>query len=414
MQLRKEFAGLAACLVLASCTQGGSTDARLPEKPPTSTPRPAPSPTSGRDGAARDFAPRRVRIRLETIAQGFDAPLVVTNAGDGSGRLFVAEQGGLIFELRNGRAGAAPFLDLSNLTEASGEQGLLGLAFHPAYEDNGRLFVNYTDNSGDTVIAEYRAQTPHRAEPQSARTVLTFDQPYANHNGGGLTFGPDGYLYIATGDGGSAGDPEGNGQALDTLLGKLLRIDVDRGRKEGGYAVPADNPFLDRSGARPEIWAYGLRNPWRFSFDRATGRVWIGDVGQSNLEEINRASLRRAGGANFGWNIMEGRSCFATEGCRRAGLEPPVTQYNHEDGCSVTGGYVYRGAAQPELTGGYFFGDFCSGKVWALDSTVDGFKRPTELLDTDHAISSFGESEEGELFLTDLASGRILRVVAAR
>lgn len=411
MPLLERFAGLAVCLLLAGCTRGGSTAAGPPENPPTSTPRPAP--TRVRVAPRGDFALQRIRIRLETIAQGLDAPLVVTNAGDGTGRLFVAEQGGRIVELRDGRAREAPFLDLSELTEASGEQGLLGLAFHPAYEDNGRLFVNYTNNSGDTVIAEYRAPAPHRADPESARTLLTFDQPFANHNGGGLAFGPDGYLYIATGDGGSAGDPQGNGQALDTLLGKLLRIDVDSAGAEGGYAVPADNPFINRRDARPEIWAYGLRNPWRFSFDRSTGRVWIGDVGQSDLEEINRASLRGGGGANFGWNIMEGTSCFATDDCRRTGLERPVTQFGHEHGCSVTGGYVYRGTAQPELVGGYFFGDFCSGKVWALDSAIDGFEQPRELLDTDYAISSFGESEEGELFLTDLASGRILRVVAA-
>src|SRR5918992_2913152 len=398
----KRWAGLAACLVLAACTQDGTTATGPPENPPTSTPRPTQSPTSPVPEPRTDFAPGRVRLRLETVAQGFESPLVVTNAVDGSGRLFVAEQGGRIFVLGTGDARGEPFLDLSALTEASGEQGLLGLAFHPSFEENGRLFVNYTDTAGDTVIAEYRARQRHRADAESARILLSFDQPFPNHNGGGLAFGPDGYLYIATGDGGSAGDPQGNGQALDTLLGKLLRIDVDSGGREGGYAVPADNPFLDRSGARPEIWAHGLRNPWRVSFDRATGRVWIGDVGQSNLEEINRASLRGARGANFGWNIMEGTSCFATEDCRRTGLEPPVTQYDHAHGCSVTGGYVYRGDAQPELTAGYFFGDFCSGKVWALDSTVDGFKRPTELLDTDHAISSFGESEEGELFLTDL------------
>jgi glucose/arabinose dehydrogenase len=406
------IAALTACLVLAGCTQDGSTAAGPPDNPPTSSPRPARSPRATPPDIATDFDPRQVRLRLDTVAQGFEAPLVVTSAGDGSGRLFVAEQGGRIFEIGAEGARPAPFLDLSDLTEASGEQGLLGLAFHPAYEDNGRLFINYTDTAGDTVIAEYRARRRHQADLGSGRTVLSFDQPFPNHNGGGLAFGPDGYLYIATGDGGSAGDPQGNGQALDTLLGKLLRIDVDARNNESGYAVPANNPFVDRAEARPEIWAYGLRNPWRFGFDRATNRVWIGDVGQSNLEEINRVSLRGGRGANFGWSILEGTSCYAATDCRRAGLEPPVTQYDHGDGCSVTGGYVYRGSAHPELAGGYFFGDFCSGKVWALDAGVQNLTRPIELLDTDHAISSFGEGEDGELFLTDHASGRVLRLVA--
>jgi glucose/arabinose dehydrogenase len=354
-----------------------------------------------------------VRVRLQTVATGFDAPLLVTNAGDGSGRLFVAEQDGRIFVIDGRKVRREPWLDISELTEGAGEQGLLGLAFHPRFEDNGRFFVNYTDNAGDTVIASYRARGQHGADPDSARTLLSFDQPFANHNGGGLAFGPDGYLYIGSGDGGSAGDPMGNGQALDTLLGKMLRIDVDRGG-DVPYSVPADNPFLSRPGARPEIWAYGLRNPWRFSFDRATGHLWIGDVGQSELEEIDRGDPRAGRGPNYGWNVMEGTACYGGGPCQREGLKLPVTQYDHDHGCSVTGGYVYRGTQYPELVGGYLFADYCSGKLWVIDSSRRKPHSPRELLDTDHAISSFGESEEGELYVTDHASGRLLKIVGAR
>jgi glucose/arabinose dehydrogenase len=402
------------CLVAAGCSPERSDGAAgPPENPPLSSPtRPAsPAPKSPRASGSFDVA--EARIRLETVGVGFDDPLLVTNAGDGSGRLFVAEQGGRIFELSNGRPRRGPYLDLSHLTEASGEQGLLGLAFHPEFEGNGRLFVNYTDNSGDTVIAEYRAAAVHRADPASARVILAFDQPFPNHNGGGLAFGPDGLLYIGVGDGGSIGDPMGNGQSLGTVLGKLLRIDVDRGG-DAAYAVPAGNPFVGRAGARPEIWAYGLRNPWRFSFDRSTGDLWVGDVGQDRLEEIDRIEARSPGGVNFGWNTMEGSSCFEVDPCERTGLELPVTQYDHGSGCSVTGGHVYRGARYPELVGGYFFGDYCSGIIWALDSRSRALARPTPLLDTNYSVSSFGESENGELYLTDLASGRVLQVVGAR
>jgi glucose/arabinose dehydrogenase len=417
----KVFA-VALCLMVAvGCSQTGGSDeaAGPPREPPISSPRRERGPSGadrarGQAGRGQgDFDPREVRITLALVADGFESPLLVTHAGDGSGRLFVAEQGGRIFELRGRGVAGRPFLDISELTEPVGEQGLLGLAFHPRYEDNGRLFVNYTDNSGDTVIAEYRATSRHRANPRSARTLLTFDQPYPNHNGGGLAFGPDGYLYVATGDGGGAGDPHGNGQSLDTLLGKLLRIDVDTRSRSAAYSVPADNPFVDRAGARPEIWAYGLRNPWRFSFDRVTGDLWVGDVGQSNLEEIDRAPGRRGRGANYGWNVMEGTSCYAAEACDRGGLVLPITQYGHDDGCSVTGGYVYRGRHQPELAGGYFFGDYCSGKVWVIDAAARRLVRPTELLDTEYAVSSFGESEAGELYATDLAGGRVLQLRAA-
>jgi len=394
---------VAALLVLTAC--GGDPGAA----PTTSSPSPPPtgSPSPTREPGDR-FDPTSVRLRLRAIAGGFSAPLLVTHAGDGTGRLFVVEQIGRIRVLTDGRVQAEPFLDIASLVTAGGEQGLLGLAFHPEFESNGRFFVNYTDGSGDTVVAEYRAPGgADRADPGSARVVLRIDQPYSNHNGGDVVFGPDGYLYIGMGDGGSGGDPHGNGQRLDTLLGKMLRIDVDRGRP---YGIPEDNPFVRRSGARPEIWANGLRNPWRFSFDRETRDLWIGDVGQGELEEIDRARAGR-GGQNYGWNVMEGTECFSPpDGCDREGLVRPVAVYPTGLGCAVVGGYVYRGARFPVLRGGYFFADFCAGVVFALDPTGDVPQEPVILLQTDLAISSLGEDEEGELYVTDLRGGEVLLV----
>jgi glucose/arabinose dehydrogenase len=346
-----------------------------------------------------------VKLDLRPVAGGFEAPLYITHAGDGSDRLYVVEQVGAIRTMVNGRVDAAPFLDVSDLTEPGSEQGLLGLAFHPDFEDNGRFFVDYTDTEGDTVVAEYRARGG-RADPGSAKVLLRIDQPYPNHNGGALEFGPDGYLYIAMGDGGSAGDPEDRAENRDELLGKLLRIDV------GGpspYEIPADNPFAG-GGGRPEVWAYGLRNPWRFSFDLPTRTLWIADVGQSAREEVNRVAFRREG-LDYGWNEMEGTACFEPPtGCDEQGRVTPITEYSHEDGCSITGGYVYRGSRFPVLRGGYFFSDFCSGKVWAIDAEGPARQRPIELLDTEHAVSSFGVDARGELYLTDLAGGEVLLV----
>ena len=330
------------------------------------------------------------------------APVAITNARDGSNRLFVAEQGGRIISLDEKGGNFTEFLDLSELTEAAGEQGLLGLAFHPDFETNGRLFVNYTDEAGDTVISEYRTTGDGtRGDPASARVLMEVDQPYVNHNGGHLAFGPDGFLYIALGDGGSGGDPHDYGQSLETLLGKILRIDVDR-TSAGEYSIPRDNPFVDEPGARPEIWHFGLRNPWRFSFDSETGEMWIGDVGQDVLEEIDRAPSIR-GGLNFGWDDMEGSECYEpSSGCLTSNRILPITEYSHEFGCSITGGHVYRGTEQESLVGGYFFSDYCSGTIWTVPADAKTGTRATEILKTDSAISSFGESEDGELFVTDL------------
>lgn len=349
-----------------------------------------------------------IDMSLRPVVDGLEAPLGVTHAGDGSGRLFVVEQGGTVRIVQDGRLEPDPWLDLRSKTAPGGEQGLLGLAFHPDYVHNGRLFVDYTDLRGDTVVEEYRATGPAGAVP--VRVVLTIDQPYSNHNGGGLAFGPDGFLYIATGDGGGAGDPEENGQALDTLLGKLLRIDVNGGGEESSYGIPSDNPFAGRAGARPEIWAYGLRNPWRFSFDR--GKVWIADVGQEDLEEIDRAPGRR-GGINYGWDDMEGAACYEPgTGCRREGRRLPLAEYPHDEGCAVTGGYVYRGRLFPVMQGAYVFSDYCSGTLWGVAAGGPGEQTPVRLLETDHLVSSFGEDEDGELYLTDITDGRLLQVTA--
>jgi len=398
----RAVATAAALLLLGACSSDGvAPNERAPSQ---SSPRRDQSPK--RDTSdGRAAAPTEAAIRLQPVAGGLDMPLYVTHADDGSGRLFIVEQTGRIKILRDGRVRTRPFLDISAKVQAGGEQGLLGLAFDPDYPRKRRFFVNYTNLAGDTIVARYRvSDRPGRADPSSERVLLEIAQPFSNHNGGHLAFGPDGYLYVATGDGGSAGDPQGNGQSLDTLLGKLLRIDVS-GR---GYEVPSDNPTVGRDDARPEIWAYGLRNPWRFSFDRATGDLWVADVGQSDREEVNVERAPRRGGVNYGWNEMEGSVCYEAAECDVAGFELPVAEYDHSQGCSITGGYVYRGARVPALTGGYLYGDFCSGNIWILDSSAPR-KEQRLALETEHQIASFGENEKGELFVVDLA-GTLLRV----
>ena len=385
------------------------TPAGVPTTVPTVGPAAVPTvgPTAG---------PERLQalsLRLVPVASDLAQPVQVTQAGDGSGRLFVVERGGRIRVMAGGKVLPEPFLDITDLVGARGsEQGLLSVAFHPQYTQNGRFFVNYTDRAGDTVVAGYRVgPDPNRADPDSAQVLLQIDQPYANHNGGLNLFGPDGYLYIGMGDGGSAGDPHENGQSRTTLLGKLLRIDVDRGSP---YAIPPDNPFVGRLDGRPEIWAYGLRNPWRFSFDRATGDLFIADVGQNAYEEVHRQPAGSQGGENYGWSRMEGAHCFKPRsGCDQSGLELPIAEYSRDGGCSITGGYVYRGRAEPALAGVYFFGDYCSGKIWGLIPDGAGAWRMRELIQSPARISSFGEDQEGELYLTDLAGGRIYRLSGA-
>jgi len=335
-------------------------------------------------------------VRLQPLATGLESPVYVTHAGDGSGRLFVVEQAGVIRIIRNGRLLARPFLDVRSRVISGGEMGLLSVAFHPQYASNGRFFVNYTANSDSlrTVIAEYRVSDAPDVAGRAERVLLEIAQPYRNHNGGLNLFGPDGMLYIGMGDGGSGGDPHNNGQRLDTLLGKLLRLDVNG---EAPYGVPRDNPFVGRAGARGEIWAYGLRNPWRFSFDRATGRLFLADVGQNRWEEID---LLEKGG-NYGWRLMEGAHCFNPEtGCSTTGLILPIAEYGRELGCSVTGGYVYRGTRIRDLVGRYLFSDYCTGRLWSLRES-GGRWVMEELRATGLTVSSFGEDQAGELYVVD-------------
>jgi glucose/arabinose dehydrogenase len=341
------------------------------------------------------------RLSLERIAQGLTNPLGVVAPSDGSLRLFFVEQRGRIKILQNGAVSATPFLDLSSEVSCCGERGLLGLALHPAFASNGRFFVNYTDLSGNTVVASYRTRgdDPNRADLTTRRVILQIAQPFSNHNGGHLAFGPDGFLYIATGDGGSGGDPGNRAQNLSDLLGKILRIDVDSTAQP--YTIPAGNPFVGVGGARPEVWAYGLRNPWRFSFDRDTGDLWIADVGQNQFEEVDFQPAASRGGENYGWRRMEGLHCFnPATGCNDGSLVLPVFEYARASGCSVTGGFRYRGFRSPVLRGLYFFGDYCSGRVWGASFNGSTLKIELEL-STGFAISSFGEDETGELLIVD-------------
>jgi glucose/arabinose dehydrogenase len=350
-------------------------------------------------------------VRLISVTTtGLQQPLFLTHAGDGSGRLFVVEQDGRIRIVDGGILQSIPFLEIADRVLSGGERGLLGLAFHPGYKRNGRLFVNYTRKpDGATVVAEYhRSDNPARALANE-RVLMLVSQPHANHNGGMIAFGPDGYLYIGRGDGGAGGDPQNRSQNRDDLLGKILRIDVDHGDP---YGIPGDNPFVS-GGGRPEIFALGLRNPWRFSFDRDTGSLWIADVGQDKWEEIDLV-LR---GKNYGWRIMEGSHCYSPKFfCDTTGLTPPVAEYGHEGGrCSVTGGYVYRGTKSPALRGWYLYADYCSGELFGLPASSngrhDGAGEPTVLLRTGLRVSSFGEDDAGELYVIGHA-GTVHRLTA--
>jgi glucose/arabinose dehydrogenase len=330
--------------------------------------------------------PNSADYEWRTIVSGLDRPVDVQSAHDGSGRLFIIEKYGVIRVYENGQLLDQPFLNIDErVNDRGNEMGLLGLAFHPNYEQNGYFYVNYTGTGGHTFISRFQANG-NTADPASESILLTVNQPYQNHNGGVVTFGPDGYLYLGLGDGGSGGDPQKNGQNPNTLLGSILRIDVNNGDP---YAIPADNPFGN------EVWAYGLRNPWRMSFDRVTGDLWIGDVGQGQWEEIDFLPAGSPGGANFGWSIMEGGHGY--DGLLQDGMFLPAAEYNHDFGCSVTGGYVYRGL-MPEWNGIYLYGDYCSGIIWGLILS-DGQWQSQVLFETGVTITSFGEDEAGELYL---------------
>ncbi|HEX9738974.1 MAG TPA: PQQ-dependent sugar dehydrogenase [Candidatus Limnocylindria bacterium] len=402
---------VAAVLALLATACGTQSPTASPSSGPTVTePSPAPSPTPEPTPPPLRSGPDR--LGLELVTGTFTLPTGVTNAGDGSRRLFVVERGGRIWIVnRDGTVAPMPFLDIASRIVSSGEQGLLGLAFHPRYAETGRFFVAYTRQpDGADVVAEYRVSSAaDTADPASERILLAIPDPAANHNGGALVFGPDRLLYIALGDGGGQNDQFGNAQNLNSLLGKILRIDVNAPRSSGRvYAIPADNPFASGGGA-PEIWAIGMRNPWRISFDRAWHDLYIGDVGGGNWEEIDRQPAEAAGGLNYGWPIMEGRHCLAGS-CTMTGYVQPIAEYSHDLGCSVIGGYVYRGAVQPELQGVYVFGDWCSGRIFTLD--VDGETiTPKTVLESGLQVSSFGEDEAGEIYLVDFAGGGLYRIV---
>jgi glucose/arabinose dehydrogenase len=407
---RRALACLLAAATIAGC---GLSASPTPPAATATAPTPSQPRASGTPGPSR-FDPARVAVDVQPVTPIPGHPLAVVAPGDGTTRLFVVDQTGGIWIVADGKRQATAFLDIGSKVSKGGEQGLLGLAFHPDYPRNPRFYTDYTDVDGNTVVSEWRVSSsdPNKADPKSEQVLLTVDQPFPNHNGGDVVFGPDGYLYITLGDGGSGGDPQGNGQRLDTLLAKILRIDVDHPSAGRRYGIPSDNPFVGRDGARPEAYVTGLRNPWRISFDRTTRDLWIGDVGQNAFEEIDVVRAGSGGGQNFGWNKLEGFHCYPSgDSCSTDGLTPPVTEYPHPQGCSVTGGVVYRGSAYPALAGAYLFSDYCSGTIWAIDAAANDTRNPMVVGESHKAISSFGEDEAGEVYVTDLG-GELLRVLA--
>jgi len=390
----------------AAVATSGRDDTPTGEEAQTRVPANVKATSTAAQPAAR-FDPKRVTLRLERFAGELNQPLFVTHAGDGSGRIFAIEKGGTIRTIPDGNL----FFDMTDKVLSDGsEQGLLGLAFHPRFKENGYFYVNYTDREGNDTVARYTATGDRReGDTASEQIVLSQEDPAANHNGGMLAFGPDGYLYISFGDGGGAGDTYGNGQNNDTFLAKILRIDVNSGG-DRPYSVPQDNPFVDEEGTRPEIWAKGLRNAWRFSFDRETRDLYIADVGQNAWEWVAFQPAGDKVGRNYGWPITEGNHCYEAEQCDRTGLTAPVAEYSHSIGQSITGGYVYRGENSPALRGAYIFGDYVSGLLWTLYRNAAGRWVMTQVLDTDRNISSFGEDEAGELYLTDLQEGAVYTI----
>ena len=413
---------LAACLGLAACSSPTpigtpASTADLTEPSPAASgvpPRSSGGPTSS--GTPNSGDPPALSLQL--VAEGLADPISATGTPDGW--LLVNERAGRVMAVNPANGQSVAVLDLTDRVQGGGEQGLLGFALHPDWPDVPRAFVHYSGRAteGDTVVSEVSgtsgtAGAPPTFDPASERVLLEVDQPFPNHNGGQLAFGPDGFLYVGLGDGGSANDPLNHGQDVSTLLGSILRLDV---ASAGSYAVPADNPFASGEGGAPEVFLYGLRNPWRFSFDRQTGLLWIADVGQNAYEEVNRIDPVTQSGANLGWNVMEAAHCFADEECETDGLTLPLAEYGRDLGCSVTGGYVYRGTAVPGLGGWYLLADYCTGRIFGVASDAqppaDGGALPSvTLLESGLGVSAFGEGADGELYVVDLAGGSLYRIV---
>lgn len=388
---------------VAGCGGGGGS---APVVTPPVTPPPPPPVTP----------PATLQLALQSVASGLAQPLYLT-APAGDSRLFIVERPGRIRIVANGALLPTPFLDISSKTSTTGERGLLSVAFHPQYAQNGSFFIYYTDLNGDIAVDRMKVSTinANLADPATAGRVITIPhREFSNHNGGQLAFGPDGYLYMATGDGGGAGDPARNAQNLNSLLGKILRLDVGIIVPGQTYGIPSGNPYAGQAGRRGEIWAYGLRNPWRFAFDRTDGLLYIADVGQDQREEVDVAPAAQ-GGQNYGWNIMEGTACYNAASCDQTGLTLPVFEYLHgandANGCSITGGYVYRGTAIPELAGTYFYSDFCKGYLKSFayrNGTVSAAQEWT--VDNPGNVLSFGQDAQGELYVL-AGSGQVYRII---
>ena len=430
--MRAVFAGLVFALVTTACADGGRPSEPAPLAPsPTSvssahvTVPTVTGPVTLVEARVPELAPlSKMAVEQAFPNLSYSGMVHLTYPDDGTNRLFLVLQPGRILAFDNHRdiGSSVTFLDIRDrVNDSSTEEGLLGLAFDPQYKTSGYFYVFYSaTRPRRSVISRFsvNAEDPTRADPTSEQVILEVPQPFSNHNGGHLLFGPDGYLYVGLGDGGSGGDPRGNGQDTSTLLASILRIDVSSAAPDGRYLVPPDNPFVAQGeGVRPEIWAYGLRNPWRFTFDRETGVLWAADVGQDQFEEVDIIKP----GLNYGWNLMEGIYCYvggfsleqllrrgsadADRNCDQEGLEQPVIDYDHDEGCSVTGGYVYRGRRLPPLFGAYVYGDFCSGKIWALRHDGVRVTEHLEIVDSSLSISAFGEDRSGEMYILSLDGG---------
>jgi len=404
-QMTEPTTGPTATLPTATTLPPTNTQASEPESPtavPTATETALPpTPT-----VVPNYPVSQIQL-TPVVTDGLRLPLYLTYADREDSRLFVVQQNGLIRIIQDGNLLEEPFLNIRDRVGAeANEQGLLSVAFHPQYTQNGYFYVNYTNLEFNTTVSRFHVSpdNPNLADPASEEILLTVEQPYANHNGGLVKFGPDGYLYIGMGDGGSQGDPQNRAQNGRVLLGKILRIDVDASA-DSPYGIPASNPFVADDNYRNEIWAVGVRNPWRFSFDRETGDLFVADVGQNLWEEVNFRPMTSTGGENYGWNLLEGTHCYQRENCDTTGLILPVFEYDHSQGCAVTGGYVYRGQQFPPLRGNYFLADYCTGFIWRLFPLADGTWDTAKVLESGHIISSFGEGANGELYIVDINNG---------